>query len=412
MNKIAIKSVPELRFGEFSGNWDFKRLKELCSVITYGLTVRPSYHNEGIPLISAREIKKGVVNINDAPKISISDYQNLSDKTKPKKNDVFLSKTGTIGLSAIFDYDNDVAITQNIAILRLANPSKNIPIFLLAYLKTKSFLKSAISKVNQSTIMDLQLGDIGKLSIPLPPKYKEQQKIANFLTSVDQRISLLKQKKAALETYKKGLMQKIFNQEIRFKHNPKSPLSRGDSGVCSAQGSENYPDWEETIIADLCSVGTGNKDTKNKIDNGEFPFFVRSNTVERINSYAYDGKAILTSGDGVGVGKNYHFINGKFDFHQRVYALTEFSNKVIPKYLYIYFSNFFYRRVLRMSAKNSVDSVRMDMITKMPVLLPDIEEQQKIADCLSSMDQSINKLKKQIKQTTQFKKGLLQRMFV
>lgn len=86
-------------------------------------------------------------------------------------------------------------------------------------------------------------------------------------------------------------------------------------------------------LGDVCEIKTGKKDTKNKEDDGEYPFFVRSNTVERINSYSYDGEAILTSGDGVGVGKNFHYINGKFDFHQRVYSLRKFKNGYIGKYI-------------------------------------------------------------------------------
>ena len=83
-----------------------------------------------------------------------------------------------------------------------------------------------------------------------------------------------------------------------------------------------FPEFDKDltpkIIGEICNLTTGNKDTQNKVDDGEYPFFVRSQTVERINSFSYDGEAILTSGDGVGVGKNYHYINGKFDFHQRV----------------------------------------------------------------------------------------------
>ena len=70
-------------------------------------------------------------------------------------------------------------------------------------------------------------------------------------------------------------------------------------------------EWQETTIGSIAEVTTGNKDTQNRVDDGTYPFFVRSQTVERINSFAYDGEAILTSGDGVGVGKNFHYINCK-----------------------------------------------------------------------------------------------------
>ena len=92
-------------------------------------------------------------------------------------------------------------------------------------------------------------------------------------------------------------------------------------------------EWKVKKLGEVCEIKTGNKDTQNKVENGKYPFFVRSNTVEKIDSYSYDGEAILTSGDGVGVGKNFHYINGKFDFHQRVYALRNFRNGYSGKVL-------------------------------------------------------------------------------
>jgi len=95
--------------------------------------------------------------------------------------------------------------------------------------------------------------------------------------------------------------------------------------------------WVFSELGKYLSVKTGNKDTQDKEDNGIYPFFVRSDNVACINSYAYDGEAILTSGDGVGVGKNFHYINGRFDFHQRVYCLHDFSEGVSSRYIYITF---------------------------------------------------------------------------
>lgn len=169
--------------------------------------------------------------------------------------------------------------------------------------------------------------------------------------------------------------------------------------------------WKKKEIGQICKVDTGNKDTKNKIESGSYPFFVRSNTVERINSYSYDGEAILTSGDGVGVGKNFHYINGKFDYHQRVYCLKQFKSDISGKFLFFIFSENFYRRVIRLSAKNSVDSVRMDMITKMQLGFPSLAEQQKIATFLTSVDERITLLEKQKQGLETYKKGVMQQLF-
>ncbi|WP_213280142.1 restriction endonuclease subunit S [Chryseobacterium indologenes] len=148
-------------------------------------------------------------------------------------------------------------------------------------------------------------------------------------------------------------------------------------------------EWEVKKLGEVCEIKTGNKDTQNKISDGEYPFFVRSNTVERIDSYSYDGEAILTSGDGVGVGKNFHYIDGKFDFHQRVYALRNFKEEYNGKYIYHLFSEKFYDRIRKLSAKNSVDSVRMDMISGMKIYFPVVLEQKKIASFLSLIDERI-----------------------
>ena len=145
--------------------------------------------------------------------------------------------------------------------------------------------------------------------------------------------------------------------------------------------------WEACRFEDVCHITTGNKNTQDKEENGLYPFYVRSQQVERINSYTFDGEAILTAGDGVGVGKVFHHTYGKIGVHQRVYILSDI--KCDGKYLFYYFSANFYDRVKRMSAKNSVDSVRYDMIAKMKLWLPEKKEQQKIGTLLSLLDERI-----------------------
>jgi type I restriction enzyme, S subunit len=129
-------------------------------------------------------------------------------------------------------------------------------------------------------------------------------------------------------------------------------------------------EWEVKTIKEIAKITTGSRNTQDRISDGEFPFFVRSQTVERINSYSYDGEAILTAGDGVGVGKVIHYIKGKFDCHQRVYKITEFDKKLNGYFFYLYFNNNFYNRMMQMTAKSSVDSIRMEMIADMQVPVP------------------------------------------
>lgn len=170
-------------------------------------------------------------------------------------------------------------------------------------------------------------------------------------------------------------------------------------------------EWEVKRLEQLADITTGDKDTQNKVNGGQYPFFVRSQTVEKINSFSYDGEAILTSGDGVGVGKNFHYVNGQFDYHQRVYCIFKFKNQVLGKYIFFYFSERFNKRVMRMSAKNSVDSVRRDMITKMPICIPILSEQKKISDFLTQTNNKIEQLSKKKQLLESYKKGVMQKIF-
>lgn len=170
-------------------------------------------------------------------------------------------------------------------------------------------------------------------------------------------------------------------------------------------------DWDIDYVKNHCSITTGDKNTQDRIDNGNFPFFVRSQTIERINSYSFDGEAVLTAGDGVGTGKIYHYINGKFDFHQRVYKMSNFSNSLDGYYFFLYFSNNFYNRISQMTAKSSVDSVRRDMIANMQIPVPkSISEQKAIAKALSDADAWIQSLTQLIAKKRQVKQGAMQNL--
>ena len=205
---------PTLRFKADDGcefpDWEEKTLGDVSNHITYGLTVRPNFVENGIPLISAREITSGVPMYNKAPMISSETFDKLSSKAKPQVGDIFLSKTGTIGFSAMHTLSSKVAITQNIAVIRITEPNLVSADYVLHYLKTTSFLKSAIARVNQSTIMDLQLGDIKKLRLPLPSSVAEQQKVAQFISKIDQKIGLATTELETTKEWKKGLLQQMF----------------------------------------------------------------------------------------------------------------------------------------------------------------------------------------------------------
>ena len=169
-------------------------------------------------------------------------------------------------------------------------------------------------------------------------------------------------------------------------------------------------EWETSIIGDMCSISTGKSNTQDKIEDGKYPFYVRSPFVERSNKFLFDEEAVLTVGDGVGTGKVFHYVNGKYDLHQRVYRMFDFCN-IYAKYFYYYFSTKFYKRVMSMTAKSSVDSVRMDMIADMKIDYPSTVEQQSIATYFQHLDSLIQSTTKKIESLKQVKAASLQSMF-
>ena len=169
-------------------------------------------------------------------------------------------------------------------------------------------------------------------------------------------------------------------------------------------------DWDVDEIQNHANITTGAKNTQDRIEDGRFPFFVRSQKVERINTYSYDGEAILTAGDGVGTGKVFHYINDKFDFHQRVYSISDFDNRLDGYFFYLYFSSHFLARIMSMTAKSSVDSVRRDMIAKMFIPLPKKNEQLAIVTAMRDIIELIETLDKSIEKKKNIKQGTMQEL--
>ena len=169
-------------------------------------------------------------------------------------------------------------------------------------------------------------------------------------------------------------------------------------------------EWEEKFVKNICDITTGKSNTQDQVTNGLFPFYIRSATPARSNRYLYDCEAVITIGDGQ-IGKVFHYVNGKFDLHQRCYMMSNFKD-VDSRYFYHFFSQYFYNRAMRLTAKATVDSVRLEMISEMPIFLPPtLLEQQKIASCLSELDDLITAQGQKVDALKEKKKGLMQQMF-
>ncbi len=169
--------------------------------------------------------------------------------------------------------------------------------------------------------------------------------------------------------------------------------------------------WEQRMVKDICNISTGKSNTQDRIEDGIYPFYVRSPIIERSNRYLYDEEAVLTVGDGVGTGKVYHYVNGKYDLHQRVYRMFDFKNGALAKYFYHYFSNHFYDRVMAMTAKTSVDSVRYEMISEMDIAIPSEKEQAKIIGYLDNLDNLITLHQRKLEKAKALKSAYLSEMF-
>ena len=145
-------------------------------------------------------------------------------------------------------------------------------------------------------------------------------------------------------------------------------------------------------LSELAEIGTGSSNTNEGLSEGAYPFFVRSQEVRWKNAYEYDETAIITSGDGVGVGKIFHYIEGKYALHQRAYRVHVFNERLLPRFLFYYMKTTFYRYITQNAVQSSVTSIRRPMLDKYPVPVPPLDVQQKIVSILDRFDALCNVL--------------------
>jgi type I restriction enzyme S subunit len=224
------------------------------------------------------------------------------------------------------------------------------------------------------------------------PTLTEQVKIASFLSTVDEKITQLSRKKTLLEEYKKGCMQQLFSQDIRFK----------------ADDSNNFPEWEKRKLGEIVKVSTGGSNREDSDIEGKYIFFDRSTDIRWGEKYTFDCEAIIISGEGKDFPPRYY--RGKFDLHQRAYAITDFGSQS-SKFLF-YWIHWNRQHFLKHSVGSTMPSLRMAAFDNFPVSLPDPDEQRKIAKFLSAIDTKVDLLAQELGHAQAFKKGLLQKMFV
>ena len=247
---------------------------------------------------------------------------------------------------------------------------------------------------------DLSIQRMKEIPFLIPP-LEEQNAIVRYLDHIDnliKRYICAKQKKIKLlNEQKQAIIQQVVTRgldpTVKFK----------PSGI---DWLEDIPEnWNIRRLRFLATIKTGGRDTVDRNDNGKFPFFVRSQIIERIDTFSFDGEAVLTAGDGAGVAKVFHYFNGKFDYHQRVYRFSNFK-EVKGKYFFYFFSNFLKYEAFKQTAKSTVDSLRLPMLQDFPVVVPSLHEQDKLVQFIdqetANMEDLISAIKEEIRTIKEF----------
>ena len=375
------KKVPELRFKGFTDDWEERKLGDEVRIVMGQSPNSENYTddpNDYILVQGNADMKNGRV----LPRVWTTQVTKQAEK-----DDLILSVRAPVGDIGKTAYD--VVIGRGVAAIK-----GNEFIFQnLGKMKSDGYWTRYSTG---STFESINSTDIKEAIISVPA-IEEQDKIGSFFKQLDETIALHQRKLDLLKEQKKGYLQKMFP-----KNGAKVPELRF-AGFAD--------DWELRKSKELCTISTGKGNTQDKVDDGAYPFYVRSATIEKSDEYLYDQEAVLTVGDGVGTGKVYHYVNGKYNLHQRVYRMYDFKD-VSAKYFYYYFSKNFYKRVMSMTAKTSVDSVRMEMIADMNIVFPSVKEQENIVELFSNLDNTIALHQRKLDLLKEQKKGFLQKMFV
>lgn len=394
MSKII---EPLIRFKGYTDTWEQRKLGDLGTTYT-GLSGKTSSdfgHGEARFVTYMNVYSNPVANPNMIEPVEIDKKQN-----EVNVGDVFFTTSSEtpeeVGMSSVL-LEKQGYLYLNSFCFGYRPKQKIDPYYLAFMLRSEPVRKKIIFLSQGISRYNISKNKMMEICVPLP-SLGEQKKIGNFCKNLDELITLHQRKYEKLKNIKQSMLEKMFPKngekfpEIRFK------------GFTDA--------WEQRKVKELCSISTGKSNTQDKIDDGEYPFYVRSPIIERSTKYLYDEEAVLTVGDGVGTGKVFHYVNGKYDLHQRCYRMFNFTNELNAKYFYHVFSKMFYKRVMSMTAKTSVDSVRMDMIADMEIPVPNIKEQKKIGIFLSNLDDLITLHQRKYEKLKNIKKSMLEKMFV
>ncbi|PTL07743.1 restriction endonuclease subunit S [Staphylococcus gallinarum] len=411
-----VKNVPELRFPEFSEEWEEKILDEVSTFSKGKGISKNDLSKDGTPCILYGELYTTYdFIINKIKSKTLLDTKNL---VKGKKNQVLIPSSGEtpldIATAAVINTTEDILLGGDINVLTPVQ--KYDGNFISLSINGKN--KSNLSKYAQGkSVVHLYNNDIKKLKIKFPVKKSEQRKIGNFFSKLDRQIELEEQKLAKLEEQKKGYMQKIFSQEIRFKD---------DNG-------NSYPEWESAPLFDIFSATKGKSLSKDKISNdgkyecilyGEI-YTTYAEKIESIVSRTNYYEGILSQKNDLifpnstttnawdlatfsSLQKNNVLIGGDI-------SILRTKRSDISSLFYAYYlTNYLKLRkdIAKYAQGITIVHLSFNNFYKIKVQIPSLEEQNSITDFIDSLNQQQKLITNKIKLLKERKKGFLQKMFV
>jgi type I restriction enzyme S subunit len=397
-------NISKLRFPEFTESWVTKKLNEVVQRVT----AKNRNGNTNVLTISGRH---GLINQLKYFNNSVA-AKDLSGYYLLERNDFAYNKSYSIGypmgaIKRLKRYDDGIVSTLYICFRTNDDlDSGYAEQYFEAGIQNREIDKVAQEGARNHGLLNIGVSDF--LSIPISlPSLAEQQKISAFLTAIDEKIQQLGKKKALLEQYKKGVMQQIFSQQIRFKD---------DDG-------KDYPGWMEKKLGDICVIQSGDSPSKYNLEQvGLYPFL----KVEELNNcfkyqfesreYTNDTKSLIPMNSIVFPKRGAAILNNKIRIcvtdvymDSNLMALIAIPSLVNYEFLY-YVINFI--KLYKIADTSSIPQINNKHIIPYRVQLPSILEQTKIANFLSAIDDKINHVNQQLEQTKLYKKGLLQQMFV
>lgn len=364
-------------------DWEVKKLSDITNVVTGGTprTDNSSFWGGNIRWMNSGELNlKFVYDVEG--RITEDGYNHSSTQKIPTKCVLIgLAGQGKTRGTAAFNLV-PLCINQSIGAII---PNKDFDPLYMYYQIDNRYQELRMLSSGDGGRGGLNKQILFNLNIVLP-SMQEQQRIASALMNIDALISNLDKLIAKKQAIKKGAMQELLTGKKRL------PGFKGE--------------WKEIELGDVSDIKTGSSNAQDADPNGKYPFFIRSEKVERSNKYVFDCEAILIPGEGR-IGEIFHYIKGKFDCHQRVYKISNFK-EVDGKFILFYMRYKFKEHALSQTAKATVDSLRLPTIQSFEMYLPStLDEQCAIAHVLSTMDSGISLLEQKRDKYRQIKQGMM-----